>query len=189
MTNATKRALAASLRKLLLEKPLSKITISEISDGAEVNRQTFYYHFNDIMDLLRYASRIEGEMIVKELSFGYDFESDFARLLTLFKESSPVVMNLYRYLDRASAEALLDEVTHGFVAFYAKKAAIGIELTSEDIKDVSIFYGHAIKGVIHDYVESSFNGNIQDIAHKTASLMAGSFRNSLINLANERLSR
>ncbi len=189
MTNATKRALASSLRKLLLEKPLSKITISEISDGAEVNRQTFYYHFADIMDLLRYASRIEGETIVKELSFGYDFESDIARLLTLFKESSPVIMNLYHYLDRASAEGLLDEVTHGFVTFYAKKAAIGIELAQEDIHDVSVFYGHAIKGVIHDYVQSSFAGNVQDIAHKTASIMAGSFRNSLINLANERLSR
>lgn len=45
MTNATKRALATSLRKLLLEKPLSKITISEISDGAEVDRQNILLPF------------------------------------------------------------------------------------------------------------------------------------------------
>ena len=45
MSQTTKRALAASLKKLLLEKPLDKITVIDIVEDCEVNRQTFYYHF------------------------------------------------------------------------------------------------------------------------------------------------
>ena len=48
MSQITKRALAASLKRLLAEKPLSKITISDITDDCGINRMTFYYHFQDI---------------------------------------------------------------------------------------------------------------------------------------------
>ncbi|MDD4532837.1 MAG: TetR family transcriptional regulator, partial [Bacilli bacterium] len=47
----TQRAIAYSLKELLLEKPLSKITINDIANKCDINRQTFYYHFHDITDL------------------------------------------------------------------------------------------------------------------------------------------
>ena len=52
MSQTTKRALEASLKKLLLRKPLNKITISDITEDCGVNRMTFYYHFKDIYDLV-----------------------------------------------------------------------------------------------------------------------------------------
>ena len=52
MSQTTKRALEASLKKLLLEKPLNKITINDITEDCGVNRMTFYYHFKDIYDLV-----------------------------------------------------------------------------------------------------------------------------------------
>ena len=52
MSQTTKRALEASFKKLLLEKPLNKITINDITEDCGVNRMTFYYHFKDIYDLV-----------------------------------------------------------------------------------------------------------------------------------------
>jgi len=49
MTQTTKKALASSLKKLLAEKTLDKITVIDITNDCEVNRQTFYYHFKDIL--------------------------------------------------------------------------------------------------------------------------------------------
>ena len=54
MSQITKNALAASLKKLLSKKELSKITITNITEECGVNRQTFYYHFKDIYDLLEW---------------------------------------------------------------------------------------------------------------------------------------
>ena len=52
MTNATKAALEASLKKLLLKKPLDKITINDLTTDCGISRMAFYYHFKDIYDLL-----------------------------------------------------------------------------------------------------------------------------------------
>ena len=48
MTNATKAALEASLKKLLLKKPLDKITINDLTTDCGISRMAFYYHFKDI---------------------------------------------------------------------------------------------------------------------------------------------
>ena len=56
----TKKALAESLKNLLLQKPLNKITISDIADDCGINRMTFYYHFKDIYDLVEWTCAEEA---------------------------------------------------------------------------------------------------------------------------------
>ena len=53
-TLLTKKALAASLKKSMEKKPLKKITVSGIITDCNVNRKTFYYHFEDIYALLKW---------------------------------------------------------------------------------------------------------------------------------------
>ena len=56
----TKWALAAALKKLMAQKPLEKITISELTDLCHIKRQNFYYHFEDIYDLMRWMFQNEA---------------------------------------------------------------------------------------------------------------------------------
>ena len=56
----TKMALKASFIKLLGEKDISKITIKEICEDADINRATFYAHYSDQYDLMH---RIESELL------------------------------------------------------------------------------------------------------------------------------
>ncbi len=59
-TRYTKKALQDSLIELMKEKPISKITIKELCETADINRTTFYSHYADQHDLLR---TIEGETL------------------------------------------------------------------------------------------------------------------------------
>ena len=61
MSNTTKRALEASLKKLLLQKPLDKITIQDLTTDCGISRMAFYYHFKDIYDLVEWACVEDGE--------------------------------------------------------------------------------------------------------------------------------
>ena len=45
MSHITKRALEESLKRMLLKKPLDKITIADIAEDCGISRMTFYYHF------------------------------------------------------------------------------------------------------------------------------------------------
>ena len=52
MSELTKRAIQESFKKLLSNQPLDKITVKNITDDCGVNRNTFYYHYSDIYQLL-----------------------------------------------------------------------------------------------------------------------------------------
>ena len=55
LSNITKHALEESLKRLLLKKPLTKITINDLTTDCGISRMTFYYHFKDIYDLVEWA--------------------------------------------------------------------------------------------------------------------------------------
>ena len=68
MSNTTKLALEASLKKLLLKKPVDKITINDLTEDCGISRMAFYYHFKDLMDLLEWrAQRMTERMIERSL--------------------------------------------------------------------------------------------------------------------------
>lgn len=74
----TKTKLADSLKKLMMHKPFSKITVSEIIRDCNVNRKTFYYHFEDIYALLKWMFAQDVINIVKE----YDLPSEYREALS-----------------------------------------------------------------------------------------------------------
>jgi AcrR family transcriptional regulator len=51
-----------SLLRLLAEKPIQRITITEICELAQINRATFYTHYRDAFDLLE---QIEDELFAE----------------------------------------------------------------------------------------------------------------------------
>lgn len=75
----TKRMLARSLRAAAAQKPLSKITVSEIVAASGVNRKTFYYHFRDVPELLEWVladeaiDRVHAFELPREFDRAVDF--------------------------------------------------------------------------------------------------------------------
>jgi len=59
-TRYTRMVLQDSLLELMEQKPISKITIKELCEKADINRTTFYAHYTDQCDLLR---KIEDETL------------------------------------------------------------------------------------------------------------------------------
>ena len=59
----TRRVFRESLTELMLEKGMQKISVNEICKRADMNRSTFYAHYEDQFDLLR---EIEDEFLGKE---------------------------------------------------------------------------------------------------------------------------
>lgn len=100
----TQEKLSQSLKKLMTKKALSKITISDIVTYCGVNRNTFYYHFEDIYDLLKWTFEQEALLYIEEINTLDNFETitDFAikyikenrRFCQCAYETSPGAMQL-----------------------------------------------------------------------------------------------
>ena len=51
-TSETKNQMAEALKKLIKDRSFSKITVQDIVAACNINRNTFYYHFENNYDLL-----------------------------------------------------------------------------------------------------------------------------------------
>lgn len=59
MCYATKRKIADCVKQLMRKKEIRKITIQDIMDATSMSRQSFYYHFKDIYDVLEWIERYD----------------------------------------------------------------------------------------------------------------------------------
>ena len=62
----TKAMLCQALKKKMVQKPLDKITIRELADDCGLKRQAFYYHFQDIYDLVRWMFQQEAVSLLRQ---------------------------------------------------------------------------------------------------------------------------
>ena len=90
-SNNTKKTLADALKNLLERKPLAKITVSDIIRECGLNRKTFYYHFQDIHDLLKWMLNQEAIERIKSFSAAMEFEEGMLFLLKYIEENKHIL--------------------------------------------------------------------------------------------------
>lgn len=83
ITDATRNKLIQAFCEIYKEKPISKITVKEITDAAGYNRCTFYQYFQDIFALLEYVEREMIETGLEKISTLQPEASDFNRQFVL----------------------------------------------------------------------------------------------------------
>ena len=78
MAKYTQKAIMDTFLALLEEKTLDKITVRDIVEKCEINRNTFYYYYRDIYELLEEVFRVETENFRKDLSPDMTFLDEYA---------------------------------------------------------------------------------------------------------------
>lgn len=132
VSQTTKRALEASLKKLLLEKPLNKITINDITEDCGVNRMTFYYHFKDIYDLVDW---ILTEDAVKAMEGRQSFDTwteAFLDILHQIRDNKTLVLNVYRSVGREQVEQYLYKLLDSMLKEFADRECRDITVQDDD---------------------------------------------------------
>ena len=65
MVSKKRNAIMESVLRLLEVRPLNKITVKDIVDECGINRNTFYYHFEDISSLIEAIIIDEVDRVMK----------------------------------------------------------------------------------------------------------------------------
>ena len=112
MSQVTKRALEQSLKNLLLKKPLTKITVTDIAEDCGINRMTFYYHFKDIYDLVEWSCLEDARKALEEKKTYDTWQQGFLQIFEKVKENKPFIMNVYRCVHQEQVERYLCRYVH-----------------------------------------------------------------------------
>ena len=148
MSQVTKRALEASLKKLLLERPLDKITVTDIAEDCGINRMTFYYHFRDIYDLVEWACQEDARRILDGKRTYTTWQEGFRRILDGLIDNRPFILNVYRSVRREQVETFLFQVTHGLLMGVVEELDPRGEVREEDKAFLADFYKYAFVGLV-----------------------------------------
>lgn len=86
----TKRLMVQSLKKYMAKKPLAKISVREITEDSGGNRQTFYYHFEDIYDIVKWMYQEEAVKLIEGLEGVLLWQDGLFQLIRYIEENKAV---------------------------------------------------------------------------------------------------
>lgn len=147
---STKRALAASLKKLMEKKPLSKITVSEIISDCNVNRKTFYYHFQDIYDLLKWILEEEAIEVVKKFDLLVDYQEAISFVIDYVEANKHIINCAYDFLGREGMKYFLYSDFAGIVWMLIEgfEKQMNVHVDENFKKFLCEFYTEALAGML-----------------------------------------
>ena len=170
MSEITKKALATSLKKLLSKKELSKITITNITKDCGVNRQTFYYHFKDVIQSM------EGNDT-------YDtWQQGFLSIFEYVLENKEFVKNTYYSISRDFFLRFIYKQTTVLLMNIIDEKSKGMKVRREDKQFMADFYKYGFVGIMQDWIESGMKEKPDNIIKKLNSIIEGNFENALEKL-------
>ena len=173
MSQVTKRALEASLKNLLLKKPLEKITINDITEDCGINRMTFYYHFKDIYDLIEWCC-VEDAKKALEGKKTYDtWQQGFLQIFEAVLDNKPFILNVYHSVSREQVEIYLYKLTYDLLIGVVEEKSAGMNVRDEDKKFIADFYKYAFVGLMLDWVKRGMKDDPREMIDDLSVVMSG----------------
>lgn len=183
----TKNALSHSLKELMEHTSLNKITVKQLVDHCGVNRQTFYYHFQDIFDLLGWIYKTEAvESIAKYRSYS-TWTDGFYKIFCYIERNKTFCCNTLNSLGRNHLDSYLYEVTNDLIMGVINELSAGIEVSDEDKHFTANFYTLAFTGLVIQWMRDGTKEPPNHIIEKLSVLIEGNFLKALHKYENKPL--
>lgn len=182
MSTLTKKALAQSLKDLCAEKPLTKITIGELCERTGVRRQTFYYHFNDIADLVEWIGQTEADAALKQNRDYTTWEEGFLDIFRLAKKEEPFIMNIYHSVSKDTLIRYLYHLTLPLLNHVVNEVAerlLILDVTQKDKDFIANFYTVSFIDIVIGWVDRGMTDDPKAIIHHLSPLIKGTIPNAL----------
>ena len=164
MASFTKKAILASFMKLCAKKSPEKITVRDIVDDCEINRNTFYYYYQDIYALVEEVFGLWAEDFVRVLGDRGDPEAGLCALAQWALEHKRAVVNLMETFDgRVMEEYFLGATAEAWID-WTRGQAEGDPISDEAIRYVAMTYAYGFYSILARWIRGSMREEPQRIA-------------------------
>ena len=169
--------------ELLREKPLYKITVTEICEAADIHRGTFYRYYKDIYDL---QEKIEAELMEKFDKLITAIENEQAELidallLEMINGRDKLRVVLSEIDNHHFSKTLLEKIRE---VYYVKFAELGIR--EKDYNAVFTFFTFGSLSILHNWVSNNYRETpeyvLQMIKNLSKAVIEGSLKAEFISV-------
>lgn len=184
MPDFTKKAIRDSFIKLLNEKPLKQISVRDIVDDCGINRNTFYYHFQDVPQLLESIIKEDADRIIRKYPKISSIEQCLDAVIDFSLENRKAVLHIYRSINRDLFEQYQWRVCEYAVTTFLDEIAVGRNISESD-RQVIISYMKCVSfGLAIGWLESGMQEGIEQFTHRICELKLGDLKTLLDRCEN-----
>ncbi len=173
MPGFTKRAIRNSFIKLLNERPVARITVKDIVEDCGINRNSFYYYYQDLPAMIEEIILEEADEIIRmhptvdSLEEGLDFAASFVL------ENKRAALHLYHSGNRDLFEQYLWKVCEHVVETYINTAFSDSTMAEGDRSILIRYYKWCCFGAILDWLNTGLKDDIQALFYRMGQLKKG----------------
>ena len=183
MANFTQKEIIKTFFSLLEQKPLSKITVKNIVETCGINRNTFYYYYRDIYDLVDDIFNIETEKVISQNPVHGHWQEGCLQSMHYLMEHAMIIQNVFNSIKLETIKAYLFKTAHGLLITLSNNVTEGQYLPPADRNFIADFYAHAFVGIFLDWIRGGMkqepekfielmsrmlNGSIYDVLKRSA---------------------
>lgn len=180
VSQVTKRALEQSLKNLLLKKPLNKITITDITEDCGINRMTFYYHFQDIYDLVEWVCYEDAKKALENKKTYDTWQQGLTQLLYAVRDNKPFIINVYNCVDKGQVEEYLKPLTDDLLLGVVEEESINVNVREEDKKFIAQVYSYCFVGIMLDWIKDDMKEKPEDLVERLALVLDSDISSVLV---------
>ena len=184
MSDITKHALGASLKKLMQQKPIDKITVKDIVEDCGVNRHTFYYHFQDIYELIEWFCLDEANSALGSHKTFDTWKKAFNDLYGYLHANKTIVMNVYHSNFRGYLEKYIRSIVRPYIADFLRIQSDGMHISDEKLELITDTYTFGIVSFAMDWIANDMSARYENSMSFFLELLDGSMKHTLEKFLN-----
>ena len=179
MASSTKEALGTALKKLLELKPIDKITVKDLVEECGVNRQTFYYHFDDVYDLLEWVFEEDANRVLPQEIHYDEWRENVVLFFRYLYDNRSFVLNIFNSQNRSYLLRYFKRRLHYCIHGFAVIVADGMNIEWSDLEFVCEFYANGIVGLISQWLDMNMELPPEVTEERCMRMLEGSIENML----------
>lgn len=184
MPTFTRSAIIKSFMKLLNERPLNKITVKDIVEDCGINRNSFYYYFQDLPALVEAIIKDETDRVLNGVNNISSLEDCLFTAIDLALNNKNAVIHLYRSPSRELYEQHLNSITQYAVTEYINAVSKDMDIKAEDKEIIIKYFKCLLMGFILDWMNAGMKYDIRNTMTRVCELFSGSMQKALERGAN-----
>lgn len=174
MSSFTKKEIRATFLELLEKKPLSKITVKNLVEACGINRNTFYYYYRDIYDLIDDIFNTEADIVLNQNPIHGHWHEGCLQSMRYHVNHPMVVHNVFNSIKLETIEAYLLKYAHNLLRVFCDKVTVDGSVPESDKEFISTFYAHAFVGTFLDWLRGGMKQEPEEIIGMMVRLLNGS---------------
>ena len=173
MSNLTKKALLSAFGALIEEKPFNKITITDLTARCGINRMTFYYHFDNIYELMIWGLEMQMNEASRDCVNYENWKTGYLRIFHFALERKTYIKKIFQTIEQEHLERYLNQIAERMVLAVIEEKSGDRTLNEDDKLFTAQICAHVLVGTLVSWVARGMKESPETMVKRTGRLLDG----------------